>query len=102
MTKIRICVGADDNLVAPEGDECAEPKLTLLNDSLIVDVACTGESGKQTISTAITGDFQTRYHAVIKTTFDPPIEAIKTMGVIIDGKFLGADCAGGDETVKAK
>ena len=74
-----------------EGD-CTEPKLTPLNEGIIVDVTCTSKQGKQTISTTFTGDFQTRYHATLKTTFDPPIGAISHMGVNIDGKYLGPDC----------
>ena len=34
----------------------------------------------------------TRYHAILKTTFDPPLGAIRNMGVNLDGKYLGPDC----------
>jgi hypothetical protein len=102
MTKIKVCVGPDDDLITPEGGDCTRPKLTPLNEGVIVDVTCTSKDGKQTISTAFTGDFQTRYHAIVKTTFDPPVGAINNMGVIIDGKYLGPDCASGDDSAKAK
>ena len=95
MTKIKVCVGPDDDLVTPEGGDCTKPKATLLNDGVIVDVTCTSKDGKQTISTAFTGDFVTRYHAILKTSFDPPIGALNNMGVIIDGKYLGPECADG-------
>jgi hypothetical protein len=94
MTKNKICVGEDDNMVVPENaGDCSEPTVTLLNEGLIVDVVCTSKQGKQTISTSFTGDFDTRYHATLKTTFDPPIGGIPHMGVKLDGKYLGPDCA---------
>ena len=81
--------------MTPEGGDCTKPKATLLNEGVIVDVTCTSKDGKQTISTAFTGDFVTRYHAILKTSFDPPIGALNNMGVIIDGKYLGPECADG-------
>lgn len=90
MTKIKVCVGEDDDIVRPEGSDCTEPKLTPLNEGVIVDVLCTTKQGKQTISTTFTGDFDTRYHAILKTTFDPPLGAMRHMGVNIDGKYLGS------------
>ncbi len=92
MTKITTCVGPDDDLVTPEGGDCTTPKLTPLNEGVIIDVTCTDGTSKQTISTTFTGDFQTRYHAILKTTFDPPVGAISHMGVNIDAKYLGPDC----------
>jgi hypothetical protein len=92
MTKIKVCVGDDDSIVAPSEGDCTEPKLTPLNEGIIVDVTCTSKEGKQKISTTFTGDFQTRYHATLKTTFDPPIGAISHMGANIDGKYRGPDC----------
>lgn len=92
MTKVKVCVGAGDDIVRPEGSDCTEPKLTPLNEGVIVDVVCTTKQGKQTISTTFTGDFETRYHAILKTTFDPPLGAIRNMGVNIDAKYLGPDC----------
>jgi hypothetical protein len=95
MTKITVCVGADDDIITPENGDCTKPKLTPLNEGVIVDVTCTGKDGKQTISTTFTGDFQQRYHATLKTTFDPPIGAISHMGANLDGKYLGPDCPAG-------
>lgn len=92
MTKIKVCVGEKDDIVRPDGSDCTEPTLTPLNEGVIIDVVCATEQGKQTISTAFTGDFETRYHAILKTTFDPPLGAIRNMGVNIDGKYLGPDC----------
>ena len=34
--------------MTPEGGDCTKPKLTPLNDGVIVDVTCTGKDGKQT------------------------------------------------------
>ena len=94
MTKIKVCVGPDDDVVTPGDGNCTKPKITPLNEGIIVDVTCTSKEGKQSISTTFTGDFQTRYHAILKTNFDPPIGAISHMGANIDGKYLGPDCAG--------
>lgn len=65
-------------------------------------MVCTSKDGKQTISTTFTGDFQTRYHAILKTTFDPPIGAIRHMGANFDGKYLGPDCPAGDAPEEKK
>lgn len=92
MTTFKTCVGDDDDIVRPADGDCTEPKLTPLNEGVIVDVICTTEQGKQIISSTFSGDFETRYHATLKTTFDPPLGAISRMGVKIDGKYLGADC----------
>jgi Protein of unknown function (DUF3617) len=89
MTKTKVCVGEEDDIVRPEGGDCTEPKLTPLNEGVIVDVVCTSKEGKQTISTTFIGDFESRYHAVLKTTFDPPVGAIRNMGFNLDGKYLG-------------
>jgi len=92
MTTRKVCVGENDDIIRPEGADCTEPKLTPLNEGVIVTVECSGENGKQIISSTFTGDFETRYHGTLKTTFEPPIGAIRRMGVNIDGKYLGPDC----------
>jgi hypothetical protein len=92
MTTSRVCVGEDDDMVTPSQGGCGKPTVTLLNEGLIVDVLCTSEQGSQSISTAFTGDFNTRYHATLKTSFDPPIGGIPHMGAKIDGRYLGPDC----------
>ena len=66
-------------------------KLTQAGSEVIVDVVCKKPYGKQTMSTAFGGDFNARYHAMMKMTFDPP-EGVKSMGVTIDGKYIGPDC----------
>ncbi len=90
MTKNKVCIGEDDNMVVPENaGDCSEPEVTRLNEGLTVTVTCVSKQGKQVISTSFTGDFDTRYHATAKTTFDPPIGGIPHMGVKLDGKYLG-------------
>ncbi len=100
MTKSKVCIGADDDIVTPSGGDCTKPTITPLNEGMIVDLICTSKEGTQKISTTFTGDFDTRYHAIMKTSFDPPIGAISHMGVNIDGRFLGPDCAGGEPDKK--
>jgi hypothetical protein len=93
MTKNRVCIGDDDNMVMPENaGDCGKPEITRLNEGLTITVTCISKQGKQTISTSFTGDFDTRYHATLKTTFDPPIGGIPHMGVKLDGRYLGSDC----------
>jgi hypothetical protein len=46
---------------------------------------------KQIKSTAFSGDFGTRYHAVMKMTFGPP-EGMLAAGVIIGGRYVGTGC----------
>ena len=71
-------------------------------DTLIIDVVCTTEQGKETISGAFTGDFSTRYRAQVKMTFDPPPKGMMPqISVTIDGKYLGPDC-GAEKTPEAK
>ncbi len=92
MTTIKTCIGPDDKISTPDDSgDCSEPKARRAGDSIFVDVVCKRGHGKETMSTAFTGDFDTRYHGVMKITFDPP-EGLKSMGVILDGKYLGPDC----------
>jgi hypothetical protein len=94
MTTTQACIGPDDSIAAPaSGSGCSEPKITPAGSEIIVDVVCTTEAGKQTMSTVFGGDFATRYHAVMKMAFDPPpANAAPTLGVTIDGKYIGPDC----------
>lgn len=91
-TTVDVCIGPDDNIAVPkDSGDCSEPKVTPAGNEVIVDVVCKRPHGKQTMSTAFGGDFNTRYHAVMKMTFDPP-EGFPRVGVTIDGKYIGPDC----------
>jgi hypothetical protein len=92
--KAKTCIGENDRILTPEGGNCTEPKVTRGGeDTIIVDVICTTPQGKEIISGAFTGDFNTRYRAQVKMTFDPPPKGmLPHMGVTIDGKYLGPDC----------
>ncbi len=82
---------------------CSEPKITPAGSEIIVDVVCTTEAGKQTMSTVFGGDFSSRYHAVMKMSFDPPpANAAPTLGVTIDGKYIGPDCPPGEDPAAEK
>lgn len=92
MTTVDACVGADDNIALPsDSGDCSVPKVTPAGSEFIVDVVCKKAYGKQIMSTAFGGDFNSRYHAVMKMTFDPP-EGWTNMGVTIDGKYIGPEC----------
>lgn len=94
MTTSDACVGPDDSIAAPSGGNgCSEPEVTPAGSEVIVNVVCTTEAGKQTMSTAFGGDFDRRYRAVMKMSFDPPPEnAPATLGVTIDATYIGPDC----------
>lgn len=93
QSTIKVCIGAGDDIATPSGaGECTKPTAKRAGDTVIVDVVCTRPFGKQIMSTAYTGNFTDRYHAIMKITYDPP-EGVKSLGVIIDGKYLGPDCA---------
>jgi hypothetical protein len=92
MTTVTACVGPDDRIATPEeSGDCSEPTARAVGSEIFVDVVCKRKFGKQIMSTAFSGDFGSRYHAIMKITFDPP-EGVPNMGVIIDGKYLGPDC----------
>lgn len=56
MTKSRICVGADDDLVTPSEGDCTKPIVTGLNEGLTLDLTCVDAQGnKQSISASFTG-----------------------------------------------
>ena len=90
MTKSRICVGADDDLVTPSEGDCTKPIVTGLNEGLTLDLTCVDAQGnKQSISASFTGNFDERYHATLKTNFDPPLGGIPHMGVSSTGDISG-------------
>jgi hypothetical protein len=91
---VKACIGADDKIATPDDSgACTEPKASRAGDSVLVDVVCKRKYGREIMSTAFTGDFATRYHAIMKITYDPP-DGMKNLGAIIDGKYLGPDCGG--------
>jgi hypothetical protein len=92
MTTVDTCVGENDNIATPaDSGDCSAPKVTAAGSEVIVDIVCKKAYGKQIMSTAFGGDFNTRYHGVMKMTFDPP-EGVKSMGVTIDGRYIGPEC----------
>ena len=101
--KAMTCIGENDKILSPEGGNCSPPEVKRGGeDTLIIDVVCTTEQGKETISGAFTGDFSTRYRAQVKMTFDPPPKGMMPqIGVTIDGKYLGPDC-GAEKAPEAK
>ena len=91
MTTVKACIGDDDRIATPnDSGDCTMPKARRVGADVIVDVVCKKAHGKQIMSTAFSGNFDTRYHGIMKITFDPP-EGVRTMGVIIDGRYLGPD-----------
>jgi hypothetical protein len=92
--KARVCIGENDDILTPAGANCTEPKVTSGGeDTTIVDVICTSGDSKETISGAFTGDFNIRYRAQVKISFDPPPKGVPPhIGVTIDGKYICPDC----------
>lgn len=91
----KTCIGEDDKILTPSEGNCAEPKVTSGDDeTTIVDVVCKTGDSKETISGAFTGDFNTRYRAQVRMTFEPPPSGMPPhVGITIDGKYLGPDCS---------
>ena len=47
MTKNRVCIGEDDNMVMPENaGDCGTPEITRLNEGLTVTLTCVSKQGK--------------------------------------------------------
>ena len=94
MKTFETCIGPGDAIVSGIGDKgCASPQVKRISGEVFVDVACTGQAGKQMTSTLLTGDYATWYRAVSKMTFNPPRDGLAHVGVIVDGKYLSANCA---------
>jgi hypothetical protein len=90
--KVKACIGPDDDIATPSGSgECTTQEVKRRDEEVTVNVVCKQGAGKTFMSTTFIGDFTTRYHGIMKITFDPP-EGLKNMGVIIDGRYLGPDC----------
>lgn len=93
-TTIEACITEEDSIAAPaDGRECAAPEVTRARDQVIVNVVCTTKLGQERTSTLYTGDFTSWYRGIMKMTFDPPISGLANMGVSIDAKYVGSDCA---------
>lgn len=94
MATSEACIGPNDNIaISSEMGSCTEPKVTPAGSEIIVDVVCTNDGGQQKMSTVFNGDFSTRYRAIMKISFDPPPQrGAPTLGVTIDGKYMGPDC----------
>jgi hypothetical protein len=98
-----VCVTEDDNIAVPKNaGKCGEPEVLEAGSEIIVNVTCKVKDAKQIISTALNGDFDKRYHAVVKMSFDPPMGGQERFGVTIDGKYVGPDCKAGDEAKENK
>jgi hypothetical protein len=93
----RTCIAADDEILTPsDSGDCSEPKVSSGGtDTTIVDVVCKSGPVTETISGAFTGDFDTRYRAQVKISFDPPPRGMPPhWGLTVDGIYLGPDCTG--------
>lgn len=91
-TTIDTCIGPDDSIAMPaDNGDCGEPKVEKAGTETIVTIVCKRPYAKQTMSTVFGGDFNKRYRAIMKMTFDPP-DGFQTMGVTLDGEYIGPDC----------
>jgi hypothetical protein len=96
MSTVEICIGDDDKILTPaDSGDCAEPMVKSGGeDTTIVDVVCTNGESKETISGAFTGDFNSKYRAQVKLSYDPPpTDMPPHWGVTVEGTFLRPDCA---------
>jgi Protein of unknown function (DUF3617) len=102
---VRTCIGEEDKILTPaNAGNCVAPSVKSGGaDTTIVDVVCTSSEGKETISGAFTGNFDSRYRAQVKMTFDPPLNGMPPhWGVTVDGKYLGPDCSSAETPGEAK
>lgn len=91
-TTIDTCIGPDDSIAMPANSgDCGEPEVVKAGEETIVTIVCKRPHGKQTMSTVFGGDFDKRYRAVMKMTFDPP-DGLQNAGVTLDGEYIGPDC----------
>lgn len=89
----RVCITPEDNIiVSPSRGTCTTPKVLRAGDQTIVDTVCKTAEGEERISTLLTGDFTDWYRAIVKMTFDPPGGGPPSLGVTIEGRFLGEEC----------
>ena len=102
MRTVKTCIAATDDVVLGENAKnCGPVDVKTIANETFVNVTCPAGNSRQKISTLLTGDFSTWYRAVTKITFDPPQDGVSHVGVIVDGKYLGKDCAA-DEAAAAK
>lgn len=98
-----VCVTENDNIAIPKNaGDCGEPEVLEAGSEVIVNVTCKVKDATQTISTALNGDFDSRYHAVVKMSFDPPMAGQERFGVTIDGKYIGPECTEGEKAKEKK
>lgn len=97
MRTVKTCIAATDDVVLGENAKnCGPVDVKTIANETFVNVTCPAGNSRQKISTLLTGDFSTWYRAVTKITFDPPQDGVSHVGVIVDGKYLGKDCAADD------
>ena len=87
-----VCITAKDDIVTPENSgECSPPQGDARRRRNHRGRRLR-TTGKQTISTVLSGDFETSYRAIVKMTFDPPLGKTDKMGVTIESKYLTPEC----------
>ena len=88
------CVGAEDNIVGDEGDDCAKPKITRDGDQIVVTIGCETKGQRVIIGLLFTGDFTTWYRGQGKITAQDLTQNSEFhSGFTIDGKYLRPGCA---------
>jgi len=101
MRTVKTCIAATDNVVLGDNAKnCGPVDVKTIANETFVNVTCPAGNSRKKISTLLTGDFTTWYRAVTKITFDPPQDGVSHLGVIVDGKFLGQDCAADSATTE--
>lgn len=86
----QLCVGPDtDDLLAPDGDECAQKTYRRDGDRIVFEARCMVEGSMATVEGIFGGDFISRYSGEIRSAYVPPIDGIKGSTVKQEGRWLG-------------
>lgn len=90
----QICIDEEfDDLMDTQGDEdtdCSEQTVRREGNRVFVDAVCRIDGTTATLRGVFEGDFSSQYTGQIKTTYDPPMQAMSTTHLTLEGRWLSA------------
>lgn len=95
MPPIQQCIDeATDDLMQQRGQNMAKARCSRMDvkrdgNRVVVQSACTLGTTTATSDSVFTGDFNSGYHADIKTTYTPAFQGLTKMAMTMDAKWLG-------------
>jgi hypothetical protein len=108
MPPIQQCIDArTDDLMQQQGrsmakTNCSQSDVKRDGNRVVVHTACKVGASTATSDGVFTGDFDSNYHADLKTKYSPPFQGIAELAMTIDAKWLGpcgADMKPGDISI---